>query len=93
MCALSDDSYQVNSVSWNHDGTKLTSGSFNETVKIWDETVKIWDPTGAYLSTLRALSCNPACKCKHDVFYQANPACPVKGHTRFVRSVCFSPDG
>ena len=35
-CTLSGHSWLVNSVSWNNDGTKLASGSHDETVKIWD---------------------------------------------------------
>ena len=37
----------LTSVSWNNDGTKLASGSMDQTVKLWDLS------TGACLSTLR----------------------------------------
>ena len=41
---------------------------------------------------------NEECTCKHDagVFgngYEANPDCPVSGHSHWVLSVAWSPDG
>ena len=44
---LSGHSNGVNSVCWNNDGTKLASGSSDDTVKVWDPT------TGECLWTLR----------------------------------------
>ena len=34
-CPVTGHSRLVTAVSWNNDGTKLVSGSFDETVKIW----------------------------------------------------------
>jgi WD40 repeat protein len=34
-CRLSGHSRLVTSVAWNNDGTKLVSGSYDETVRIW----------------------------------------------------------
>ena len=60
-----------------------------------DKTIKIWDVTsGSCLSTLRAHSwANPECKCKHNGPYEANPQCPVTGHSEGVNCVVFSPNG
>jgi len=84
----------VKSVSWNHDGTKLVSGSN-------DHTLKIWDPaTGECLWTLSGHSeVNPKCTCRRyydedgDDYITADPDCPEKGHRDMVQSVHFCPDG
>jgi WD40 repeat protein len=41
---------------------------------------------------------NPECTCKHDAGlfknqYEANPECPVTGHSERVNCVVFSPNG
>jgi predicted NACHT family NTPase len=50
-------------VAFSPDGTRIVSGSVDETIRIWDA------------------------KIAEEVFE------PLKGHTRYVRSVAFSPDG
>ena len=84
---------RVISVHFSPDGKRLVSGS-------WDKTVMVWDPsTGEQLCQLKGHSKdNEECTCKHDAGvygnrYEANPDCPVRGHSAAVRSVCFSSDG
>ena len=75
-------SNRVESVCFSPDGKQIASGS-------WDETVKIWNASSGELqSTLRGHSRdNPECTCKFDDdgdLEERNPDCPVTGHTRYV---------
>ena len=74
-------SERVVSVCFSSDGKQIASGS-------WDETVKIWNASSGELqSTLRGHSSdNPECTCQHfdedgDEDYEADPQCPVTGHS------------
>ena len=70
------------SVAWSPDGKQIASGSRDETIKIWDSR------SGDFQSTVRGHSeDNPECTCKHNAGtfkndYQANPDCPVTGHSK-----------
>jgi len=93
----------LTSVSWNNDGTKLASGSMDQTVKLWDPS------TGACLSTLDADSSVYsvqfsrrgdiiAAGCKDGTVQIIDVATAqvtrqLRGHSDYVRSVCFSLDG
>ena len=63
-------------------------GHFDNTVRIWDAS------TGAAVgSPLRGHSRdNPECTCNHGP-YEANPQCPVRGHSSGVSSVAFNQEG
>ena len=68
----------VMSVAFNHDGTKIVSGSYDETSRLWNEdvdndnriiTIRVWNvDTGECMVTL-------------------------KGHTDIIRSVALNHDG
>ena len=63
-----------------------------------DKSIKLWNlDDGGLLSTMKGHSKdNEECTCTHGQYefqYEANPDCPVRGHTDQVMSVCFSPDG
>ena len=75
-------SESVESVCFSSDGKQIASGS-------WDNTVKIWNASSGELqSTLRGHSHdNPECTCTFDDdgdLEEINPECPVTGHTRYV---------
>ena len=78
------------SVGFDPSGKKLVSGSSDKTVRVWDATTG--EPIG---SPLRGHSSdNPECTCQHfdedgDEDYEADPQCPVAGHTGSVRLVEF----
>jgi len=79
------------SVCFSPDGTKIVSGSSDKTVLIWDAA------SGEQLCSLKGHSKdNEECTCTHGQYayqYKANPDCPVSGHSDYVRSVAWSPDG
>ena len=94
----------VTSVSWSHDGTRLASGS-------WDKTVRIWNPsTGEELCQLtdhcdwvnsvawapdgRRLASGSNDKTVK-IWDPNTGEClrTLMGHMHFVKSVCFSPCG
>ena len=72
-------------MAWSPNGKQIASGSDDNTIKIWDSQ------SGDCQSTLRGHSKdNPECTCKHNAAddeddedeYEANPDCPVTGHSR-----------
>ena len=81
----------VNSVSWSPDGAKIAAGFLYPCI-----SVVIFDAqTNEQLCSLRGHSKhNEECTCTHDdQYYEANPDCPLTGHSHVVGSVHFSPDG
>jgi hypothetical protein len=80
----------VSGIAYSKCGRKLARAEGNEVIVCDAET-------GFVESTLRGHSKdNPECTCKFNAFgdlKQSNPKCPVSGHSSYVRSVCFSPDG
>ena len=78
VAAVSGHSHWVLSVAWSPDGTKLASGSRDQTVRIWEAA------TGKQLSQLKGHSeDNPECLCEHPseenyYEYTANPECPER---------------
>jgi predicted Ser/Thr protein kinase len=94
----------VFSVAYSPDGTRLASGSFDGTVKVWDAR------SGAELATLRGHAGAVWSVCyspegTHIASASADRTIKVwdatsgaelvalRGHTRDVHSVCYSPDG
>jgi len=79
---LTSHKYSVFSVAWSPDGKQIASGGEDGTIKIWDSQ------SSDCQSTLRGHSVdNPECTCKHnagdyDDEYEANPDCPVTGHSQ-----------
>ena len=95
LCPLWVGSGAVLSVAYSPDGTKLTAG-----LGYPSYSVVVFDTqTNEQICSLKGHSKdNEECTCKHDAGffgneYEANPDCPVGGHTGPVWSVCFSPDG
>ena len=140
QCPVTGHSGMVTSVAWNNDGTKLVSGCYDETVKIWSvgsagtfecqssltvdsRPYGVQSVSFSPIEDMIVAGCgngkiyfidaqsgevkrawrghskdNEECTCKHDagIFkdrYEANPECPVTGHTGAVSSLAFSADG
>ena len=76
----------VDSVSFSPDGKTVLSGS-------WDDTLKLWDVTSG--SRLRILSSLILHTSPFKLKGMVSNRClrTFKGHTGYVNSVCFSPDG
>jgi len=74
----------VESVSWSPDGTKLASASLDHTIKIWDSFQIFSRPTSSESRNHGQLCC-----------LEKKYVCiaTLHGHTTWVTSVCWSPDG
>jgi len=102
-CTVTGHSHRVLCVAWSPDGTKLASGSRDNTVKIWSVGL---DGTFTCENTMRGhTKDNKNCVCKyqeHDIsrdghhdrqsFYHTNADCPVLGHSLEVNSVVWRPN-
>ena len=76
---------EVECVAFSPDGTKLASGSMDHTIKLWDVE------TGKYVDTLGRSASTSTTK---QVFWSVlGRITNTGGHTFWVNSVAFSPDG
>ena len=101
---LQEHSYSVNSVSYSPDGQYIVSGSYDNTIKIWNSK------TGAFLYTLKGHNSTVESVCySPDGQYIVSGSRDnmikvwnsktgallhtLQGHSENVFSVCYSPDG
>jgi len=87
-CMAKGHSDPVRSVAFSSDGTRVVSAGDDKLVKIWNAT------TGAEVRTM-GHSCTEPCICikENTGGLVVKPACPAAGHTSWVQSVGFSPNG
>ncbi|KAJ7254892.1 hypothetical protein C8J57DRAFT_1186788 [Mycena rebaudengoi] len=96
----------VMSVAFSPDGTRIVSGSFDNTVRVWDaETqTQMGAPLEGHTSTVESVAFSPdgtrIVSGSHDntvrvwdAETQTQMGAPLEGHTSTVESVAFSPDG
>ncbi|KIK38133.1 hypothetical protein CY34DRAFT_809670 [Suillus luteus UH-Slu-Lm8-n1] len=94
------------SVSFSPDGTRIVTGSQDNTVRLWDAVTgePVGGPLRGHTSAVTSVSFSPdgshIVTCSHDEtvrLWDAGTGEPVgeplRGHTHFVTSVSFSPDG
>jgi len=75
----------ITSVAFSPDGTKIVSGSF-------DKTIKVWDSGGQEPSNLPSLAKTDALlACLSDKLELLSEK--TNAHSEYIRSVAFSPDG
>jgi WD40 repeat protein len=75
----------ITSVAFSPDGTKIVSGSF-------DKTIKVWDSGGQEPSNLPSLAKTDALlACLSDKLELLSEK--TNAHSGYIRSVAFSPDG
>jgi WD40 repeat protein len=101
LCGHSDS---VTSIAWSPDGSYLASGSYGETIRVWNpktekvlrtlkgHTVRVtsiaWSPDGSYLAS----------GSNRKMIWVWNPETgqelhTLRGHSDWVRSIAWSPDG
>src|SRR5882757_5258901 len=96
----------INCISYSQNGSHIATGSFDETVRIWDaETgAVVGNPLEGHTDFVRSVAYSP--DGQHiisgsldrtiriwDTETGAAVGNPLEGHTDFVRSVAYSPDG
>ena len=101
---LRGHSHRVNSVCWNNDGTKLASGSSDETVKIWNPATGecLWTLSG-HSNCVRSVSWSPdgakLASGSDDKTVRiwevatGKELSQLKAHSDWVRAVAWSPCG
>ena len=103
---LRGHTYQVHSVAFSPDGKRIVSGSFDETIRIWDAATgaQIGEPLTGHTGDVESVAFSPDGKRivsgSDDKTIRIWDAAtgkqigePLTGHTDEVRSVAFSPDG
>jgi WD40 repeat protein len=90
-------------VAWSPDGTKLASGSSDDTLKIWNAKTGKCVSTLTVDKTVTSVAFSPdgskiaACHSKKiqlfDAQTQEKLGSPLRGHSESVRAVSWSPDG
>jgi hypothetical protein len=104
MMNLSGHSNGVNSVSWNHDESKVVSGSLDKTVKIWDtNTGQLENTLEGHLDVVTSVSWNPdgskIAFGSYDtsiIMWEASTGlllCTLEGHEDMVTSVSWNCHG
>jgi WD40 repeat protein len=88
---LQAHSKEVSSVVFSDDGSKLATGSYDGSVRVWDtagglEQIKEWTIVKKDNDDFLSLTTNP-----QDQFLSLKPT--LKGHSGYVNSIAFSPDG
>jgi len=97
---------QVTTVAFSPDGTRIVSGSYDMTVRVWDADrgVQIGSPLQGHTHFVRSVAFSPdgtrIVSGSYDKTVRVWDAdrgvqigSPLQGHTDYVRSVAFSPDG
>ncbi len=101
---LSGHTNDVRSVTYSPDGSKIASGSFDKTIRIWDVKTKSEIKTlKGHTLYVNCVSYSPdgtkiasASSDKTIKIWDANTGAEIKtlkGHTDWIYGVCFSPDG
>jgi len=87
---------KVGSLAFNKDGSMLAAGGDDGVVRVW--AVASGSRPVERCTLKGHTKDNPECTCNHHggpfgSSYEANPECPVTGHSDYVLSVAWSPDG
>ncbi|KIM25847.1 hypothetical protein M408DRAFT_47414, partial [Serendipita vermifera MAFF 305830] len=103
---LSGHAGSVNCVAFSPDGTRVVSGSFDNTLRLWDGVTgaSIGDPMEGHTQNITCVALSPdGTRVVSGSFDKtlrlwdgvtgASIGDPMEGHTHYVRCVAFSPDG
>ena len=77
-------SRNINSVAYNHDGTRIVSACNGGTLKVWDAGASALTPSNPQPKTYRPVLAAASLELKAE---------KEDAHSDYVRSVAFSPDG
>ena len=96
----------VYSVAFSPDGSKIVSGSFDNTIRLWDAATgqQIGSPLNCHTYKVESVAFSPdGSKIVSGSWDKTVRLCdassgqqigsPLKGHCQYVNSVAFSPDG